>query len=383
MKIKRNIYLMYAIAFLQGMVFYAPIASLYRQARGLSLGQIALIESISFLVTLAMELPWGIVADRIGYRMTMIASCGVFFASKLVFWRACSFGMFLLERLVMSAAIAGLSGVDESVLYLSCDEESSQKVFGRYSAFGTAGVLLAAWVYTACIRDDYALSALCTAISYGLAALLALGLREVRPPEQARRAPAREFWHLLRTTVRDRRFLLLLVAVALYRETLQSATVWLNQNQYLRSGMDTQAIGWAYMAATVASMTGVFSQTVTDALGRVRSAAAVFGLAAAACMTMALTRSAALSIVCVIALKAGSGLVGPLFSRIFNGHVITADRATQLSIFALLSDTAAAGASLAYGRSADVSLDMAFWLGAAVCAFGAAVVCISHRYFEA
>lgn len=374
---------MYAIALLQGMVFYAPIASLYRQARGLSLGQIALIESVSFIITLAMELPWGVIADRIGYRMTMIASCGIFFVSKLVFWRADSFGMFLLERLVMSAAIAGLSGVDESVLYLSCDERISQKVFGRYSAFGTAGVLLAAWVYTACIRDDYALSALCTAASYGLAAVLALGLKEVRPPERTRRASGREFLRLLHVTVRDRRFLILLLAAALYRETLQSATVWLNQNQYLRCGMSAQAIGWAYMAATGASMTGVFSQPVTDTLGRVRTATAVFAVAAIACMTLALTRSAVLSVGCVIALKAGSGLVEPLFSRVFNRQVATADRATQLSIFAVISDTAAAGASLAYGQSADVSLDMAFWLGAAVCAIGAAAVCISHRYFEA
>ena len=33
---KRNIYLMYAIAFLQGMVFYGPVATLYRQAQGVS-----------------------------------------------------------------------------------------------------------------------------------------------------------------------------------------------------------------------------------------------------------------------------------------------------------------------------------------------------------
>ena len=52
----RNLYLMYAIALLQGMVFYAPVASLYRQAAGLNLAQIALIEGISYLLALAAEL---------------------------------------------------------------------------------------------------------------------------------------------------------------------------------------------------------------------------------------------------------------------------------------------------------------------------------------
>ncbi|MDE5933296.1 MAG: MFS transporter, partial [Lachnospiraceae bacterium] len=65
---KKNCYLMYAIACLQGMVFYGPIATLYRQAQGVSVFEITLIESISLAICLLLELPWGIVADRIGYK---------------------------------------------------------------------------------------------------------------------------------------------------------------------------------------------------------------------------------------------------------------------------------------------------------------------------
>lgn len=43
----KNRYLLYAISFLQGMVFYGPVATLYRQARGVGLFEIALMESIS------------------------------------------------------------------------------------------------------------------------------------------------------------------------------------------------------------------------------------------------------------------------------------------------------------------------------------------------
>ena len=44
---KRNIILLWGIALLQGMVFYAPVATLYRQAAGLGIFHITLIESIS------------------------------------------------------------------------------------------------------------------------------------------------------------------------------------------------------------------------------------------------------------------------------------------------------------------------------------------------
>lgn len=65
--LKKNIYLMYAISCLQGMVFYGPIATLYRQAQGVTVFEITLIESISLVLCLLLELPWGIIADRIGY----------------------------------------------------------------------------------------------------------------------------------------------------------------------------------------------------------------------------------------------------------------------------------------------------------------------------
>ena len=88
---KKNIYLMYAIAFLQGLVFYGPIATLYREARGLSIFQITLIESISLFLCILLEIPWGVIADKIGYRRTMISCSTLYFVSKVIFWKAASF----------------------------------------------------------------------------------------------------------------------------------------------------------------------------------------------------------------------------------------------------------------------------------------------------
>ena len=54
---KRNLRCMYAIALLQGMVFYGPIATLYREAQGVSIAQITLIESISLALCILLEVP--------------------------------------------------------------------------------------------------------------------------------------------------------------------------------------------------------------------------------------------------------------------------------------------------------------------------------------
>ena len=133
---KRNLYLMYAIALLQGMVFYGPVATLYRQAQGVSIFEITLIESISYALCIALEVPWGMVADRIGYKRTMLLCCWLYFASKLVFWQASGFGGFLAERVLLSVVITGMSGVDTSILYLCAGPQQSQHVFGVYNSLG-------------------------------------------------------------------------------------------------------------------------------------------------------------------------------------------------------------------------------------------------------
>ena len=86
MKPKRNVWLMYAIALLQGMVFYGPIATLYRQSAGITIFEITMIESISLALSLLLELPWGIIADRIGYKKTMLFCCILYFLSKIVYF---------------------------------------------------------------------------------------------------------------------------------------------------------------------------------------------------------------------------------------------------------------------------------------------------------
>ena len=82
---------------------------------------------------------------------------------------------------MLSVVLAGFSGVDSSILYLSCQGKGSQNVFGIYNSLGTVGLLIAAAVFSLFVQDNYALAGLLTAISYGLAALLSLGITEVKP----------------------------------------------------------------------------------------------------------------------------------------------------------------------------------------------------------
>lgn len=183
---KRNILLMYAVGLTQGMVFYGPVATLYRQAQGVTVFEITLIESISMLLCILLEIPWGMVADRIGYKKTMVLSNLIFFTSKLIFWQATSFAGFLAERILLSFAVSGLSGVDTNLLYLSCPKPSRQRVLGIYNSLGMAGLLIATVVFTLLPPQQYKLLGLLTAVSYGIAALLPWGFVKPLHPKAAK-----------------------------------------------------------------------------------------------------------------------------------------------------------------------------------------------------
>jgi len=205
---KKNIYLFYAIALFQGMVFYAPVATLYRQSRGIGIFQITLIESISLALCLALEIPWGFVADKIGYKKTILICNLLYFASKIVFWKANGFAMFLVERLMLSVVMSGLSGCDSAFLYISAGKDDAPRVFGIYSAMGTAGLLTASAVFSLFLRDDYALSGLLTVFSYGVSLVLTLFSTEVENNVENPKSFYEQIKELLTVLKSGRQFLL-------------------------------------------------------------------------------------------------------------------------------------------------------------------------------
>ena len=360
---KRNIALLYGISLLQGMVFYGPISTLYRQVQGVGIFQILLIESISYALCIVLEVPWGVVADRIGYKRTMRICCWMYFLSKIVFWQSTDFAGFLAERVLLSVVITGLSGVDTSILYLCAGPQESQHVFGVYNSLGEAGLLGAAAVFTLFVGDDYRLAALLTVFSYGAAALLSLGLTEVRPAP-AERAAREPFRATLRASLAAPGLAALLVASGLLTEVHQTVTVFLNQLQYERCGMTSTAIGAVYIVTSLLGLCGAFSARFTGAAGPRRAARLLCLAPALGCLVLMATDRAALSVGCVWLLRVSDSLFQPYRLRLQNAMVRIGNRATALSIHAMVVDTVSIVTNLAFGALAEWDLRAALAFGA-------------------
>lgn len=375
MKPKRNVWLMFAIALLQGMVFYGPIATLYRQSAGVTIFEITIIESICLALCLFLELPWGIIADRIGYKKTMLFCCVLYFVSKIVFWKAEGFSSFLAERIMLSVVISGLSGVDSSILYLSCEKDRTQRVFGIYNNLQITGMLFASAIYSLAIKDDYRLAGMLTVISYGLAAVLAFWLIEVKNNEsRPSREESRAFFTLLKRTLKDRYLILFLIGVALFSETHQTITVFLNQIQYTKCGLSNAEMGYVYIGVTLVGLLGVFSESLTRKLGRRRFLSVLYLLAAISCLVLGLTVNGWLSVAAVAILRISFSMFQPLQMELQNLLVTSENRATELSINAVIINCVGIGTNLMYGKLAGINIKYGMLMGAFLCVAGFVLV---------
>ena len=370
---RKNIYLMYAIEFFQGMVFYASIATLYRRAQGVSVFQITLIESISLALCILLEIPWGVVADKIGYRRTMVVCCGIDLLSKIVFRRAESFGGFLFERVLLSVAITGFSGVDSAIIYLSSNKGESHRAFGLLNSMGTLGLIVSSAAFSLFIKDDYKAAALFTVFSYAAAFILSFFISEVKQKQPAD-AHTASLVPIIRSVFKNRRLLLFLLAVGLFSQTHQTVTVFLNQLQYERSGMSNAAIGTAYIIMALLALIGAFSARITKAIGERRSFLIFCVPAAVCCAVLVLTDKAFLSVAAVLAIRACHSLFEPLQTELQNRIIKTDDRATALSVNAMFTDGIGILTNLIFGAFSKVSLPLTFSFAAILCAVSAGLL---------
>ena len=382
---KKNLYLLYGISFLQGMVFYGSAAVLYRQEAGLTIFQISVIESISLFLCLGMEIPWGILADKIGYKKTMVICSLFYFLSKIIFWKAWSFWDFLMERVFLSLAVSGLSGVDSSLLYLSAPKGSSQKVFGIYQGLGQTGLFLASLYFFLTGGSQLRTAAFLTSLAYGAALFLCLLLLEPEhlPQKTFRKAEdgiktkeagsgkhISSFFSEVKETLSRKPLLLFLAGAGLLTETGQMLTVFLNQPQYIACGLSLRTISLIFILAQAVGTIAPLSSFFCKKLGRLKFSACCFLFPGIVCFILGHTKSPVCSVVCILGIQCFLSLFQPLFSELQNREVHGANRASILSIQAMFLELTGAVINPVFGKLADISLRTAFMAGGLFCCLG-------------
>lgn len=354
---KKNLYIMYAISFLQGLVFYGPIATIYRQSRGLSIYQIFLLSSILMILMITLEIPWGFLADRFGYKRTLLLSYFIFFVSKIVFLNAGSFITFLVETILMAVAVSGISGCDSALLYSSAGEKESEKAFSYFSASSAAGFFTASFISTFIVENHMDYTVLFTVFAYMLAFIAALFLKDVNYKKQDI-----SILSSIKNIFRNKGILLFVIAMSLVSESTHSICVFLNQPQYLKSGISISYFGLLSAIMQIICILSARSYSLSRKFGQKKLILWLFISITICSLLLAFVRSAYVSVIVIAAIEGTFALCQPLSQDIQNKSISTGDRATMLSAYAMAGDIFAAVTNISVGKASDLSLEFGFLL---------------------
>lgn len=376
---KRNIYLMYIIVFLQGFVFYGPIATVFRENRGVSIYQIFLIESISMILIMLFEVPWGIFADKFGYKKTLVISNFIFFISKIVFFKANSFWIFLFERILLSISISGLSGCDTALIYLSLDKnQNSERVFGRYVWFSNVGFLLGSMISTYIINISIDLTAYYTIIPYGIAFGVSLFLKNITDEVTKKENVKNKFKYSLKHVAANKYIIIFLVGISLVKEVVQSITVFLNQQQYIKSGIDIRYFGILLVAIQFMKLISVKSYKLSNMIGQIKSINMLTIAVFISSSILIIISNAILSFLCVSVISIGMAIMEPMIIDIKNKSISSGNRATILSIYSMIESITSSIINPIIGFVSNSALEN----GLITCSLISLAAIILIRYFR-
>ncbi len=361
----RNIPVYYLFQFTRGFHLWVPLWFLFLQLEhGLSFTQIGWLEAIFGITAILAEVPTGAIADRFGRRVAL--AFGAFsFAAATVLFGALDYPLLVAGYLSMAVAMTLFSGSDEALLFDSLRQLGRSDAYERHAGRGQAvatASLLGATLLSGPLTSQLGFQTvvLLSAAGMGLAGLIALFLRE--PPRReaeissdgsdstAAREPSRtgiavfdEIRAGARIAFRVRPVLWTILLGGFLLAALDLPDFFVQP--FIRShGVDpTDALerGLIYSTLLLPSFFGymvgsIIAAPLAERWGEARALPLII-LAGALCYVPLVAVNHLALVAAMACLAAATAATQPLASGYINRRIPSDQRATVLSIFAVVS----------------------------------------------
>lgn len=116
-RLKSNIWMIYVINFLKGLMFFLPVYALYLQQELFTVFNVSLIISIQAIFTVLFEVPSGAIADLFGRKNTLIVSGIIAFMAVFFLSIGTVLVFFILYAILIALSESLNSGTDVAILF--------------------------------------------------------------------------------------------------------------------------------------------------------------------------------------------------------------------------------------------------------------------------
>jgi MFS family permease len=337
-----NIWRLFAVQALLMFILWVPIWVVFLQRKGLSLTQVGLLEGVAWTITALLEVPTGAIADRWGRKASIAVGASLYALAMFLILAEALSPAFLLGYALWNSSTAFVSGADSALLYdsLKADGRAAEaaKQTGRYAAINQASQGIASLVGAAIATIDISL---CFAIC-GVLGLLAAGLVLTihEPPRTTADGEYLGYWRNLKTAVRIAARRPVVRALVLLNATILTVPLVvyyvLLQPYSLGVGLPLAALGIVVIAVQLSTVVASWLAHRTAGRFELTSvvAVALSVLIAATAILAALPSIPSLALMLAVALV--PALLTPLLSARLNDLIPSGQRATILSLGALL-----------------------------------------------
>ena len=371
------------ISFFGQLYFFVPVMTPYLLERNLTIAEIAGLQTALIVALLVMEVPTGVIADRLGHVWSYRISLLMLASGEALFLTAREYPAFLLIQVITGTGFAFGSGSVDAIIYESLpagDRTSAmQRAKGLIGAATQTGSVVA-YSIGGVIAADLSLSRMTITIVMGAtavatAAALSFGLREaaghaqrVRPDS---RALVRSVWRAIRQTRDLRR----VIALAIVTSAFGAHLLVFYQQYFLQTGVPGL---WFGLGLSIASVAVVIAQYLAWrlplAIGTGRAMLIATATPGLLYIAMAVNTNPWGAVVLFVMQWGMIHLSGPLFAGLFNAHLPDDARATGLSVINVLITVYVGIGGVAFGWLAGRSLPLTFMLIGAIVLVGAIAI---------
>ena len=368
-----NINKVIIINFCQRFHLYVHALALLLLARGLTLVQISLIESIMIFTIFLMEVPTGVLADRVGRKWSIFASTLLLMSGEVIFIFARSFEWYIFIALLTGTGFAFASGAVEALVYDSLPssskvnrEDAMKRAMGRVNSWGQIAFVIAPIVGGLIIGDggvDKFIPAIAlTAAALLIGAVVCLTLREPADDSAAAKPGSmtllRDGLGLLRHHQRLRRLAMLVI----FTTPITSSLVTTLGPPYLTQNEVSPFVVAAVLSvgSLLAAITQRYAYKLEAWLGQARAIALLILLPGLMYWLLAAAYGPFATVLVMILMYGVNDMKAPLFSAYQNAIIDSRNRATVLSLINMFLNLFAALAAPLFAKIAETSLAAAF-----------------------
>ena len=275
-ELKRNPALLCLFHALQMSLFPMAILTVfYREDLGMSMTEIMLVQGGFGLAMALFEFPSGYLADRIGYRRTLVIASLLNAIGWSIYARADGIGGVILGEVVLGIGISLISGSDQALLYESLKETNHEGDYGKWNGrvrfWGQLGegsaALLAGLMFAHWARLPFVAEVVVWAVNLYVAWRLVEPARH-RPPTTGNWDQVKAMVSFAyRETPRLRAVMFLTIALGMS----SFIPVWTIQLYATDAGMDAAWLGvvWAVANYSVA-LSSLLATRVSNRIGLLR-----------------------------------------------------------------------------------------------------------------